>query len=420
MSLGRPMSLRWRSAVPVVTVIANVISYGIFLAAAQLLDPAPYGEALALLNLVVIATVPSFAVQTVVARRTATGAVGPRTLRVTALVALISTALVLLSTPFLVSFMHLSSWLGVLGGALCIPPLVVLGMAQGIAQGTERWRELSMVVLAMGLGRVLGGILGLVAAPSPAGVMIGTAAGLGIAAALVVRPTLRGLQAAPVDATQTVRGLLAECAHAAHAHGVFLLLSSLDLTIARNILSAEDAGWYAAGNVVFRAALWLPQPVATLLLPELSEWTTHRRAARRGLAVVGALVAATVLACLVAGELISFVLVGNKFSSLDDDLWVFAVAGGALALTQYCIYAGLAILRRGRLSLVWSCVAAEIATVYVGGLASTPHQLIAVVATIVTMSAAVAIAVTLVERPDGEPARRPSWHQTAPKTTEPL
>lgn len=421
MSLRIPSNASLRKLVPFATITANVLSYFLFLGAARLLDRATYGETLALLNLVVVATIPSFAVQTVVARRTATNAVGPRLLRTAAAIALGCALLMALSAPLLVEYLHLPGYLGVLGGAGSVVPLVALGFAQGVAQGNERWGLLCGAVLLMGFGRVGGGVIGLIITGTSAGVLVGTAVGLLVASAFVLKPAIRMLGQSPVDRSQSVRSLLAETAHAAHAHGAFLLLVSLDLLIARNLLTADQAGWYAAGNVVFRAALWLPQPVATLLFAAMSDPRRHIRAVRRGLAVVGGLVAVTVAGCLAFGGLVSAVVGGANFRDLADDVWVFAVAGGALALTQFCIYAGLALQRRGRLALVWGCIAGEIAAAYWLGWGETPHRLIGAVAVIVSGCAVIAVAQTLAER-SGPAADRPGAElaQTGPKTTDPL
>ncbi|WP_153503219.1 lipopolysaccharide biosynthesis protein [Cumulibacter manganitolerans] len=421
MSPRAPSAATWRALVPVATIISNVLSYVLFLAAARLLDRATYGETLSLLNLVVIATIPSFAMQTVVARRAATDSVGPRLLRVSAAIGVGGAAVIVLGAPLAVEFLHLPGYLGVLGGALCVPPLVMLGVAQGVAQGRRQWRALCSAVLLMGLGRVAGGVVGLIVSPTSSAALLGSAAGLVIAAAMTVRPALRSLHASPVDQGQTVRGLLWETAHAAHAHGVFLVLSSLDLTIARNLLTADQAGWYAAGNVVFRAALWLPQPVATLLFPALSDHLRHRIAARHGLLAVGGLVAGTIGGCAVFGGLIATIVGGSKFPDLGPALWLFAVAGGALALTQFCIYAGLAVLRRGRLALVWACIAAEVVAAYVLDLTTTPHRLIVTVSVIVASTAVVGMAITLTTRPaPREPGRAAVVGQIGPRTIEPL
>ncbi len=392
----------WRTLVPAATIIANVLSYALFLLSARLLDKATFGETLALLNLVVIATIPSFAIQTVVARRTATDTVGPRLMRVAVLIGIAGAGAIMLVSPLIVSFLHLPSYWGVVGGALCVPALVLLGVSQGAAQGRRQWRTLCIAVVLMGVGRVAGGVAGLIVSRSSAGALLGTAVGLALAAAVMLGPTLRLIGQSPVDGSQPVRGLLIETVHAAHAHGVFLLLSSLDMTIARNVLSGEEAGWYAAGNVIFRAALWLPQPVTSLLFASLSDWARHRTATRQGLAAVGGLAAATIAGCAVLGGLVSTIVAGDKFPDLDEDLWIFALAGGGLAVMQFAIYAGLAVLRRGRLAIVWACIAAEILAFYALGLSDTPVTIITTVAVIVSVATVAAVVIALATRPTAE------------------
>ena len=274
--------------------------------------------------------------------------------------------------------------------------------------------QLCLTLLLMGLGRVGGGIIGLSATRSSSGALLGTALGLVVAAVIAWPMAMRALHETPYDQTQTPGHTLAELAHAAHAHGVFLLLSSLDLLLARNVLSADDAGLYAAGNVIFRAALWLPQPVALMLFAALSDFRSHRRKVREGLVIVGGLAGATVLGSYLLGDLAAAIVGGAKFTDLADEAWIFALAGGSLAVMQFCIFAGLAMLRRRRLVLVWGCVAAEFVAAMLLGRGTTPVALISAVATIVALAAAAAAVLALRTNPT-EPI-----HSAGAKTIEPL
>ncbi|GAB3303834.1 hypothetical protein EK0264_03365 [Epidermidibacterium keratini] len=400
--------------VPAATITANVLSYALVLIAARLLDRAVYGETLALLNLVTIATIPAFAIQTVAARRAATATVGPALVRVALLVGVAGALVIAAASPLAVSFMRLDSYLGVLAAAASVPSLAVLGLAQGATQGREKWVQLCLTLLLMGVGRVGGGIVGLTFFRSSSGALIGTALGLVVAALIAWPMAKRALHETPYDESQTAGHTLAELAHAAHAHGVFLLLSSLDLLLARNVLSADDAGLYAAGNVIFRAALWLPQPVALMLFAALSDFRGHRRKVREGLVIVGALAGATILGSFVFGDLAAAIVGGAKFADLADEAWIFALAGSSLAVMQFCIFAGLAMLRRRRLALVWACIVAEIVAAMMLGQGTTPMALISSVATIVAVAAAAAAVLALRANPT-EPIQ-----STGAKITEPL
>ncbi|MEO6956500.1 MAG: hypothetical protein ABI137_07125 [Antricoccus sp.] len=381
--------------IPVATITSNVLSYGLFLAAARVLDRAVYGETLALLNLVLIATIPMFAIQTVVARLTATRSVPERTAGISVLVGVGGALVMFAVAPLVVSFLYLPSYWGMIGAAMCVPPLAVLGLAQGAAQGRHHWQWLCGALTLMGIGRVLGGVLGLFLTHSSGGTLIGTAIGLWIAAVIVWRPAVRLTYLSVPQRGISIASLLREIAHAAHAHGAFLFLSSLDLVLARHILSPADAGLYAAGAVIFKAALWLPQPVSIMLFADLSLVPRHRAAVRRGLLIVGLLVAATIAGCLVLGRIVAIVVGGASYGDLASEAWLFAVAGGALALIQFAIFSGLAMLRRRRLTYIWMCVVAEVVAMLMLGEGATPRQFISIVAILCALTSVFAMIAAL-------------------------
>jgi len=389
--------------VPAVTIFSNVLSYLLFLVAARWLDRAVYGETLALLNLVLIATIPSFAIQTAIARRTATGTVPAGAVRASLAVGTACGLLIALCAPLIAGFLHIDSYVGVYGGALAVPALAVLGLAQGAAQGLHRWLWLCIALGLMGVGRVGGGILGLALTHNSSGALVGTGIGLWVAAAVCLRPSITMSYERPVERGSGIGRYLHEIAHAAHAHGAFLLLSSLDLVLARNILSPDDAGLYAAGAVIFKAALWLPQPVSLMLFADLSIVDKHRATVRRGLLLVGGLVAVTILVCAVLGDVVAFIVGGTNYPDLGSEAWLFAVAGGGMALTQFALYGGLSMLRRRRLAYLWACIVGEIVVSQVLGVGTTPRAFITAIAILSALTATAMMVVSVRHDPVREP-----------------
>ena len=391
--------------VPIIATLANVLSYVLFLVAARLLDRATYGETLALLNLILIATIPSFAIQTVIARRTATGTVPFGAIRASLAVGFGGGAVIALCAPLIAGFLYIDTNLGVYGAALAVPALAVLGIALGAAQGRLRWRWLCIALGLMGFGRVGGGMIGLLLTHDSSGALIGTGIGLSVAAALCLREAVRMTYETPPTSPQRIRRFLHEVAYASHAHGAFLLLSSLDLVLARHVLSPEDAGLYAAGAVIFKAALWLPQPVSLMLFADLSIVQRHRNTVRRGLLFVGGLATLTITAFLVLGNVAAFIVGGTNYSDLGSEAWLFAVAGAGFALTQFGLYAGLSMLRRGRLTFIWACVVGEVVASEVLGTGTTPRQFITVVAILSVATTVASIIAALRYDPIKNPPR---------------
>jgi O-antigen/teichoic acid export membrane protein len=331
---------------------ANLLSYAVLLAAVHVLSPSGYGQIVVLLNVLLVGTVPSFAVQTVTARRVAVGDTAG-TARATAVIALIASGLVVALSPALAPFLHLSHVGDLLLVAAALPGVTALGMYQGILQGQRRFAGLAAVLVLGALGRSGCGLIGLIVGHGTslalAGAMVGTTA-----CAVLVGVRLRGVLAAGPPAAP-----LREIAHALHAHGTFWFLSTLDLLLARHVLSSHLAAVYATGSVVTRAALWLPQSVATLVFAHLTDAQRHGHLLRRALAVVAGVGAVVVAATAAMPELVAKVVGGGRYPELVPYCWLFATLGGALAVLQLGMVAGLALRRTRQTIVLWAAVAAD-------------------------------------------------------------
>lgn len=350
---------------------ANLLSYLVLLVAVHALSSSSYGQLVVLLNVLLVGTVPSFAVQTVVARRVATGETAG-TARATVVVALAASGLLVLLSPALSAFLHLSGSGDLLLVAAALPGVTALGMYQGILQGQRRFTELGTVLALAAVGRSGCGLVGLVVGRDSSMTLLGTLVGV-TACAAVVGARLRGvLVAGPPGAP------LREIGHALHAHGTFWFLSTLDLLLARHVLPSHLAAVYATGSVVTRAAIWLPQSVATLVFPHLTDAERHIRTLRRAVAVVAGAGAVVIAATAAFPSLVAKVVGGGRYPELVPSCWLFATLGASLALLQLGMVAGLALRRTRQTVVLWAAVAADTVLVLggishktVGGVAGT-------------------------------------------------
>ncbi len=338
-------------AVPAAMLSANLVSYLLLLAAARVLSKAAYGELLSLLGVWLVASVPALAMQTIAARRIAVGAERSSLVAGTAAIAGAASGVLLLGVPALDAFLHLGTPWGLLGTVAAVPAITALGTMQGIAQGGRHFGRLAMLTMATVGGRSLAGLIGLLIWRSTGACLLSAALGVSVAAVLYAR---RELSVRDRPQPAHLRELMLEAVHAAHGHGVFLLVTSIDVLLARHVLSADAAGVYAAGSVVSRAALWLPQSVATLMFASLTDPRRHRRAYARAAALVVSAGAVTVAATALLGRLAVSVVAGGSYHALDNTMWVFAVIGAALAVLQLSVIAGLALRRRGRIAIIWA------------------------------------------------------------------
>jgi O-antigen/teichoic acid export membrane protein len=384
--------------------VANGLNYAFNLVMLRLLEPAAYGALGALLAVILIGTVPGLALQAVVARHTALRAgdrravaeLWSRTLLAVSWVSLGLGLAVAAAAPALSTFLHLGSVVPALWLAANVLPLPLVSALQGMLQGVQRFGALVVSLLLNAAARLAVGV-GLVAAGHGVnGALAASVAGslLAIAVPLVLlRPVLAGARAGerPVPSTAAPAGRLGpgdaapaglpglapstaalgrEVGAAALAFLGLLLLTNVDLLLARHYLAPEASGLYAAGAVVAKIAYWAPQFVATIVFPRLAtEAAARRRLLARAAAVVAGLGLALMAAVAAAPGLAVALPFGAAYRAVGPDLPLFAALGTALALVQLLLFSGIAAGDRKVHRLLGATVAVEVAAIALG-----PHH----------------------------------------------
>lgn len=376
----------------------NVATYGFTLMAARLLAPQDFGAFTALAGIILVGTVAQLALQAVTARRIAVAPdeldeIVASALRVTVVAASAVGVVVAASTVVMTPALRLDSyWLVGLCG-LTLVPMTVMGTQSGIAQGTDRWAVLAAIYVGNGLGRLLGGTIGLLVSPTPTAAMVGVAVGawLPVVAGASV---LRGLAGTATRAR--TRAVLREAMLSTQALLAFFVLSNLDALIARNRFEGHESGLYASGLILAKAAFFLPQFVSVVLYPDLARATTHH-ARLRAASLVGLLGAAAVAGTALLPGLALVLVGGDKYAEVRDRLWLFALAGSLLAVVYLLVFDALARHAHGVLLMVWAAVVAVVAGAYgldvgITGLVTT------MVVVTATLSLAVGVAPLLLDR----------------------
>jgi hypothetical protein len=193
---------------------------------------------------------------------------------------------------------------------------------------------------------------------------------------------------------------LREIGHALHAHGTFWFLSTLDLLLARHVLSSHESAVYATGSVVTRAAIWLPQSVAILVFARLTNGERHVRLLRRAVLVVVGAGLVVVAGTAALPELVAKVVGGGRYPELVPSCWLFAALGASLAVLQLGMVAGLALRRVRQTIILWATIAADtVAVLATGSNGGVGHVVGTVTAiTAVAALASVAVGTGLLER----------------------
>jgi len=371
-----PADLRSRLAgagmVAVSITAMNVATYSFTLVAARLLAPAHFGELTAMMGIVLVGNVAALGLQATTARRIATrrtddeqAAVIDAARRATWMAAATVAAVTLALSPLLQAALDLTSWWSMLLVALTLVPLTVFGTQAGVAQGSRRWSRLSLLYAVMGAGRLVCGTAAAAIDATPSVVMVGVFVGAAVPVAVgwpLLRPSppppvgpraVESESARPTDS----RAVLVETLHGSHALLAYFALTNADALLARVVLSPHDSGIYAAGLIVTKACLFLPQFVTVVAFPDLAQ-ARDTRTRRIAAGLIAALGGAVVAGTWLLPDLALAFVGGDEYADVQDLLPLFALEGSVFALLQLLLYDALA--RRSRVITVglWTALAA--------------------------------------------------------------
>jgi O-antigen/teichoic acid export membrane protein len=344
--------------------VMNVTTYGFTIVAARQLGPQQYGAFAALMNLLMVVSVAQLALQATSARRISAtpgdvSVIEAGILRVTWQVALLLGAALVLAAPLVNHLLRLESLAtaGMVG--LIAVPLTLMGGQAGTLQGERRWHALAAVYLAAGVPRLVVGSALILWQPEELSAIIGVLVGT-LAPVVVGAIALRGRVHVPHLGTvdHGARALLRELGHNSQALLAFFAVSNVDVMLARNVLDNHESGLYAAGLILTKAALFLPQFVVIVAFPNMVDAAARRRALRLSLGAVGALGGLGVLASWALSDIALIFVGGAEYADVQDRLWQFAILGTLLSMIQLLVYALIAVQGGRAISVLWVALVA--------------------------------------------------------------
>ncbi|GAB2586671.1 MATE family efflux transporter [Kribbella endophytica] len=347
--------LRSATVVAVGMAIMNVAAYGFTLIAVHRLIPEQFGAVTALLGLLLIGNVASLGLQASGARRIAThtgpgeAALADSMLKAGRRAAVGLTAVCLVATPLIMWLLHIDSIIAAVMVAPTLGFLTVMGSQLGVLQGGHNWTELAAVYTSTGVGRLVFGGGALFIHPSVASAMIGLALGAAVPA-LLGTFLLRGSNGGSIE---QVKEVLRETVHGTHTLLAFFVIANADVLLARGLLDSKDSGYYAAGVIVAKACLFLPQFVIVIVFPSLATSPGDTLRLRRAIQAVAALGVCTVLGALVLPDLVVKIVGGPDYAPVGPIAWLFALAGSSYAVLQLVVYAAIAQQEKRAALLIW-------------------------------------------------------------------
>jgi len=355
--------LRGGGAVAAGMFVLNLTTYGFTIAAAHILGPDDYGALAAWMNLLLVVNVGALGLQATTARRLSAGGhdlgeLEPQLVRLALISALVIGVLLVALSPLINAALQLDDLLMAALIGLSAVPLTLVGGLLGILQGERRWGALSAVQICIGAPRLVVGLALLLWRPDPRWGAIAVTVTL-LVPVVVGLYALRDRHLRPGREGGSLRSLVIELGHNSQALLAFFAVSNVDLIVARHVLDDHDAGLYAAGLILAKAVLFLPQFVTVVAFPAMASGDSPRTFAQAVGAVVGLGALATLGTALLPGLALVFVG-GSAYDDVRSQLWTFAVLGTLLACLMMTVYGLLARGGQRSVYLTWVALVAII------------------------------------------------------------
>lgn len=377
--------------------IMNVLVYGFTLMCTRLLTTGEYGGLGALLGLLITASVAALGFQATAARRLATAAPTQRGQQARAMtrsavaVTAVLTLVLLLAAPAIHSLLHVS-WAAALLVPVAMVPLTLLGNFTGLLQGVAAWRWLTAVFLGFGFGRIACGGVALLIHPSITSAMAGLTVGACVPLLIAWLGSRQLLRESSGESPRTAAGRpLTEVWHNAHLLLGLFTLTNLDVLLSRYLFTGHESGLYAAGAILAKACLFLPQFVIIVAFPQMARDHAEDATDRgwlKPLGLVALIGAAVVAGTFVLRSLAVSFVGGSRYAGLADYIWMFAVEGTLFALLQMVAYRQIARQARAAVWWLWAAIVAISAVALLTQDRMHPTHLVALVVLITGLALA--------------------------------
>jgi O-antigen/teichoic acid export membrane protein len=379
-----------------VATFASIASNYLFqVLAGRILGPSEYSLLGSLFTLIGVVTIAASALQAACAKEVVTDVLIPAhpsgrgkvrrplptvlmsdpLVRRTGAIGLIAAGCTMAASPAIAAFLDATAF-DIVAFALLLPSIALVAIVFGRLQGLERFVAYAVLGLAMGLGKLLFGVAAIAMG-------LGVTGGLFVLVAVSAVGALFGVWYSQEGGPTALDVVKRDVWRAFFAIGVFTLMISIDVPIARHFFASAEAGRFAAAAVVGHGVMWLPEVIAIVAFPEMVKARATRHDEHRlllksaGLALVLCLVGVVVL--YLAGPTLFDAFYGDKYQGAADLSWKIGLATVPYAIANLFVYDHLAGKRIRFIVFISVCAALQAIGFLVFHSSST--QYVAVVAT---------------------------------------
>ena len=335
----------------VATAMANLSNFVFHVIVSRLLGPSNYGALGALLNTLLVLSVPLGALQTVVTKAEAAHlhseghGIGLRTALARAvLVGAVGTGMLVVLSPLVGSYLHFQSSVPVVLLAIWVLPAIVGAVLQGVLMGRLRFSVVAVAAVVGGIiGRLVFGVLLIELGYGLDGAVVASVLSQVVVTCILLVPLM------PEVVHSKVKELgigLRSGIHSILALGGYWVLATEDTVLARHFLPAKEAGLYASASTAGRIALLLPTAIGMLAFPRFARDKGAGRLTRSTIrwsfpatTVLGFISAAILL---IVPSLVIGVLFGNSYQGAQSAVRILGVEAAGLGILALLTYLHLA------------------------------------------------------------------------------
>ena len=246
-------------------------------------------------------------------------------------ISLIIGSLFIFLSPMLQGFLHFNSWIPIAIIGLGIPFYFNMSVKRGLAQGSDLFKRLAWTYILEMLLRLLFTLSLVFVALSYFDYLTSEAVSLGFLASFFAAVWIKPSQQSASDKLFEDQVLVKKFV------GVILiyefsqiLINNSDVILVKHFFESEQAGLYAAIALIGRVVFFGTWTIVTLLFPKVIQrekqglphfslfWLSFGITAGFGLCVIGG--------CVFFPDLIVGILFGEKYLSVSDLLWKYAIA----------------------------------------------------------------------------------------------
>lgn len=357
------------------TVIGGVFNYVFQFFMMKSLSVESYSELAAVLSLFYIITVPTQTIGTMLLRYTSKFmAEGrqeqvywliKRSLWITLAISAVMVVVILITMPWLMSFLSLTSDLPVIIMLFGLVVAMVTPIGYGPAQGLQRFTLLGLNTIASPIGKLIFGVIlvmaGFGVAGAMGGVIIGTAFGM-MVVIIGIRDHL-GKHGSPITAadTRSIKIYLIPVTIAVVCYGI---MTNIDIFLANHYLLKTNAGLYSTASTLSKIILFMPGAIATVMFPKVTAAHTRSegtvRIMRRSIILTLLLTGLLAMGFLLVPETVLRVLTNTAYLGAAPALQVLGLSMMFFGLASLFMNYGLATDRHQYITFVLLFTAVEV------------------------------------------------------------